>query len=105
MTYAQKISLVAATLDNPSDSGVVLRESVIIDNQSGKVSSVEDFLAYIQPCDVESVEVIHSTRDLPVMVVWSCDNLAAQKKSASFWIDDGKVVRINFNERPAIVIK
>ena len=75
-------------------------------------SNAASLFEYVRERSIENIETRAPTdRNMPVSVRWNCGRLTMKDgkadwdvRRASFWVEDGKVVRVKFGELPSVVM-
>ena len=111
--HINEVAVVAAFLAEAEKSEVNLAQVEIVNRISSSENSAPHLFAYIRECSIDEISVIStSERRLPVGVKWNCGRfirsdgkLKLEERTASFWEEEGKIVKIAFGEGPPLVIR
>ncbi len=92
----------ARAADLAGAASLLASDARIGDSASPAARTLEQFADYAAGCPLRKVHasVVHSRpagRPLPVGAVWSCKYPEAERQ-ASFWIEDGRIVRLTFGK-------
>ena len=110
--HTEDVAVVATFLTNVR-SGTTRGDGIEVKSWVKSIpSSFASFAAYANECQLERINAVPSaTRKLPIGVEWDCgrylkvaDAAVWEERVASFWIAEGRVVRVSFGNPPPVII-
>ena len=111
--HIAEVAVVANFLAEAEGDDIDLSAIEFINRSSRTQNSTSDFLEYARGCSIDEISVISSSdRSLPISVLWDCGRFVEvegkrgwEERVASFWVREGRVIRIAFGESAPINIQ
>ncbi len=111
--HIAEVAVIANFLAEAENDDIDLSAIELINRSSRAQNSASHFLEYARECSIDEISVISSSdRSLPISVLWDCGRFVEaegkrgwEERVASFWVREGRVMRIAFGESEPITVQ